>query len=105
MTPSTYSPPFLATICAACLLTPSPLAAQGMAHARPTVSPLRAFSDSVEALSARVAPSVVQVLVTGYGAVDERSRSGESGLVIARQRSIGSGAIIDPEGYIVTNAH
>lgn len=49
--------------------------------------------------------SVVQVLVTGYGPVDERSRGGETGLVIGRQRSIGSGAIIDPDGYIITNAH
>ena len=49
--------------------------------------------------------SVVQVLVTGYGPVDERTRGGETGLVIGRQRSIGSGAIIDPDGYIITNAH
>ena len=49
--------------------------------------------------------SVVQVLVTGYGPIDERTRSGEAGLVIGRQRSIGSGAIIDPDGYIITNAH
>ena len=41
--------------------------------------------------------SVVQVLVTGYGPVDKRQR-GETGLVIGRQRSIGSGAIIDPDG-------
>jgi serine protease Do len=49
--------------------------------------------------------SVVQVLVTGYGPVDERTRGGETGQVIGRQRSIGSGAIVDPDGYIVTNAH
>jgi serine protease Do len=49
--------------------------------------------------------SVVQVLVTGYGLVDERSRGDETGLVIGRQHSIGSGAIIAPDGYIITNAH
>jgi serine protease Do len=33
------------------------------------------------------------------------ARRGENGPVIGRQRSIGSGAIIDPDGYIITNAH
>ena len=51
-----------------------------------------------------MSPSVVQVLVTGYRTVDDANR-GDSGLVIGRQRSLGSGAIIDPNGYIVTNAH
>ena len=51
-----------------------------------------------------MSPSVVQIVVTGYGPVDERSR-GETGMVIGRQRSIGSGAIIDADGYIITNAH
>jgi serine protease Do len=47
----------------------------------------------------------VQILVTGYGAIDSHSRGGETGLVIGRQRGIGSGAIIAAEGYVVTNAH
>lgn len=95
----------VASLCAAWMLIGSPLAAQGTAPPRAATSPLRAFNESVEALSARASLSVVQVLVTGYGPIDERSRGGESGLVIGRQRSIGSGTIIDPDGYIVTNAH
>jgi serine protease Do len=93
----------VASVCAACLLIPAPLAAQTAAPPR-TDSPLRAFNDSVEALTTRVSASVVQVLVTGYGPVDEH-KDGESGLVLGRQRSIGSGAIVDPDGYIMTNAH
>jgi serine protease Do len=46
---------------------------------------------------------VVQVLVTGYGPVE--SGHGNTNLVLGRQQSIGSGVIIDPDGYIVTNAH
>lgn len=65
--------------------------------------PLHQLNSSVRALVKRVTPSVVQVLVTGYGAV-ENSRSNTS-LVLARQEVIGSGVIIDPEGYIMTNAH
>jgi serine protease Do len=42
-------------------------------------------------------------MVTGYGPI-ERSRNNTS-LVIGRQQSIGSGVIIDPNGWIVTNAH
>jgi serine protease Do len=42
-------------------------------------------------------------MVTGYGPV-ENSRNNTS-LVIGRQQSIGSGVIIDPNGWIVTNAH
>ena len=86
------------------LLVSSPAFAQSPARPAATAGLLRELNASVEDLTARVALSVVQVVVTGYGAVDERTR-GETGLVIGRQRSIGSGAIIDPDGYIITNAH
>jgi len=65
---------------------------------------LHQLSASVEELVRRVSPSVVQVLATGYGATQEGDSS-ETALVIGRLRSIGSGVIIDPEGYILTNAH
>ncbi len=65
---------------------------------------LRDMDGAIQALTTSVAPSVVQVLVTGYRAVEEPGRS-DAGLVIGRQRTLGSGAIIDPDGYIITNAH
>jgi serine protease Do len=46
---------------------------------------------------------VVQILVTGYGPLEE-SGKGQTAL-IARQQAIGSGVIVDADGYIVTNAH
>ena len=65
---------------------------------------LRKFNESVDALIKKVSPSVVQILVTGYGPVDSGER-GNTAVVIGRQRAIGSGFVIDPAGYIITNAH
>lgn len=61
------------------------------------------MSSQMRALSQQVAPSVVQVLVSGYGLVDSESAHPVSSL--GCEKSIGSGVIVDPEGYIVTNAH
>lgn len=65
---------------------------------------LHQLNDSVEALVQRISPSVVQVLVSGYGSSEETGQ-GQASVVIGKQRAIGSGVIVDPEGYIVTNAH
>jgi serine protease Do len=62
------------------------------------------FSSSVQALSARIAPSVVQVSVTRYAPQGDDS-DGRTGIVFGREQVVGSGVIIDPDGYIVTNAH
>jgi len=95
---------WLSLLSSVLLLSASPALAQGAARPAANAGLLRELNASVEDLTARVALSVVQVVVTGYAAVDERTR-GDSGLVIGRQRSIGSGAIVDPDGYIITNAH
>jgi serine protease Do len=65
---------------------------------------LHKFNESVDALIKKVSPSVVQILVTGYG-TSESAEHGNTGVVIGRQRAIGSGFVMDPSGYIITNAH
>ena len=74
------------------------------AQAQQDSESLKRMNDSVDALLRRVSPSVVQILVTGYGNVSEGEK-GNAGVVIGRQKAIGSGFVIDPSGYIVTNAH
>ncbi len=58
-------------LCTVCLLIASPVAAQGTTRPPISSSLLRVLSASVEELTRRVSTSVVQVLVTGYGLVDE----------------------------------
>ena len=83
------------------LFANGPAAAQ---RANPPQNPLESWNDSVDALVAKVWPSVVQILVTSYGPHEESER-GNTSVVMGRQRSVGSGFAIDPDGYIMTNAH
>ena len=75
----------------------TPLAAQ------PT---LRSLSDSLETLSRSANKAVVQVFSTGYALSDEDSDSkATTAGLITKQRSSGSGVVVDPAGFIVTNNH
>jgi serine protease Do len=84
-----------------CSVSSSPAQTAGK---RNSFAVLDQFSESVQALAARVAPSVVQISATRYGP-QEGSTGGRTGVVLGRQQSVGSGVIIDPDGYIITNAH
>jgi len=73
-----------------------PAAAQG-------AKALGNLSEAIEDLSRRVSPAVVKVLVTAYGPADDDERGKTASF--RRQHAIGSGVIVDPDGYIITNAH
>ncbi|MFZ1130456.1 MAG: trypsin-like peptidase domain-containing protein [Terriglobales bacterium] len=64
---------------------------------------LQQLNSAIEQLTARISPAVVQILVTSYGALDENSHSQTA--LVTRENVIGSGVIVDPDGYIMTNAH
>lgn len=68
--------------------------------ARPAERALQGLSESFQKLVETVGPAVVQIVTRGLAAADD---SGTPGL--RTQRSGGSGVIVDPEGFILTNAH
>jgi serine protease Do len=79
-------------IAGACWATGPPRTATGAAT-------LDELSASFERIAEAVSPSVVQIFVSGYA-----MGSGSSN-IITKQAGTASGVVIDPAGYIVTNAH
>src|SRR5271157_5002899 len=66
---------------------------------------LTQFSDSLQQLASKVSPAVVQIEVTGFGPAEGHDSQGSNTAVMVRQRAIGAGVIVDPDGYVMTNAH
>jgi serine protease Do len=64
---------------------------------------LEQLSTSMELLSKRVSPSVVQIFSTGYRLDTDPERNNTSSF--SRRAVSGSGIIIASDGWIVTNAH
>ncbi len=61
---------------------------------------LSAFSDELQRVAAQVRPAIVQIVASGYVAA-----SGDAARLLSRQRGTGSGVVVDPSGYVITNAH
>jgi len=83
-------------------------AAEEKPQPKPDESPTAAaalmqINNALEGLAAKVSPAVVQILVTGYGPLHQESRTQTA--LIVRQHAVGSGVIVDPSGYIMTNNH
>lgn len=67
----------------------------------PTVHSIEALSADFERLADTVGKSVVQVQVSGYTVVPDARDSA----FVSREQGTGSGVILSPEGFIITNAH
>lgn len=65
---------------------------------------LQHYDQAIDTVSEKAMRSVVEIEVTGYGS-PEREDDSSAPQVLQRQRSLGSGVIVDPDGYIVTNNH
>ena len=64
---------------------------------------LAEFSGELERLAAAVAPAVVQVRVSAWCAPEPTTP--ENAAFLTPCRVVGSGVIVDPSGYIITNEH
>jgi len=73
-------------------------------HASDSGDILRQMNRALEELAAKVSPAVVQIQTIGYGPLHEDGDKGETALIV-QQHAVGSGVIVDPSGYIMTNAH
>src|SRR5258708_14854357 len=104
VTPSFLRPVLRTLLMALCLpLLLTSACPRAMAQERAT-DELHKLNESVDALIKKVSPSVVQILVTGYGPLED-TEHGNTGVVIGRQRAIFSGFVVHSTRYIATNAH
>lgn len=94
----------LACLAVLCLASLIPITASSQAQATPpeNKSPMLGMDKAFQELAKRVSPAVVEVQVTGYGASDEKA---ETSSPVGRERSLGAGVIVEPDGYIITNYH
>ncbi len=69
----------------------------------PVITTAADLSSSIEATAGAIAPAVVEIFATTFSAgAGLVPRSAD---LITTERASGSGVIVDPGGYIVTNAH
>ena len=70
---------------------------------RPAGRGLLALDEDLQALAESVGPAVVTIEVTGLAAVQDQNA--RQSTYIAKEQGVGSGIVVDPTGYILTNAH
>src|ERR1700691_1542802 len=67
------------------------------------VDVLMSLSSDMQTLAHSIEPAVVKIYATGLAPVENADTNKTA--FLAQQRSVGSGVIMDAQGYILTNAH
>jgi serine protease Do len=67
------------------------------------LDPLHELDASLRRLTEKVSPAIVEISVSGFGQVGQHAQTGSA--LYGKQHSLGSGVLLDPSGYIITNAH
>ena len=79
------------------------LAAPAVAQQPPQGVALSELSRAFEDIAARVAPAVVQIFTLAVGPIRAAERVGP--LAFGYSSRVGSGVVLSPDGYIITNYH
>jgi serine protease Do len=86
---------------AGCIILSLPLSGQNQ-----SATVLKEYDQAIDQVAERAMQSVVEIEVTGYGVPEsDKDSGGGQSQALVRQRSLGSGVIVDPDGYIITNNH
>src|SRR5262249_8886003 len=78
------------------------LPAHGSPNNNATSEPLEQLNRSLQHFVQKVTPAIVQIEVVGYSPDDDGKSDSR---VLAKTESVGSGVILDSDGYVITNAH
>ena len=102
--------PSYLTLPLVCLCTIAAPLARGQssnasAPASPAATVISEYDEALEHVAEQAMRSVVEIDVTGYGAPEDDNNSNGDSQVLERRESLGSGVIVDPDGYIITNDH
>lgn len=84
-------------------VTRSSVAGVPVPYSSASPNPLAQLNSSIQDVVAKASAAVVQIKVSGYGQEDQHST--HNTMLVVRQHVVGSGIIVDPYGYILTNAH
>jgi serine protease Do len=97
-----YKRPFIGVLIAVAIAFSFDMAT-AQRSSRKTAGSLTELSKSFQTLSESVGPAVVQIFSIGYGPPEGASKTTSS--LITKRKAGGSGVILHPDGYIITNAH
>src|SRR5260370_27974201 len=80
----------------------APNAAALVSEAPASSNSLRALDSSLEAVISKVSPAVVQIVVNGYGPLEDH---GQTAARIVPQHAIGTGINLGSDRYLNTDCH